>query len=174
MKKLRLILFSLILSNFIFNNTLLFAEKKFISYDPKTLIITDGDTLRQIGESKIRLEGIDAPEIKQVCYNKLKNPYPCGELSRSKLASIINMKQKKKIYCYYSEKDRYNRYLAECFVGRDSAYNINKIMVRTGHAVAYLRYSKKYLSDQEYAKKEKLGIWQGTFVLPEEWRRKNK
>ena len=96
MKKLRLILFSLILSNFIFNNTLLFAEKKFISYDPKTLIITDGDTLRQIGESKIRLEGIDAPEIKQVCYNKLKNPYPCGELSRSKLASIINMKQKKK------------------------------------------------------------------------------
>ena len=96
MKKLRLILFSLILSNFIFSNNLLFAEKKFISIDPKTLIITDGDTLRQIGDSKIRLEGIDAPEITQVCYNKINNPYPCGELSRSKLASIINMKKKKK------------------------------------------------------------------------------
>ena len=47
-------------------------------------------------------------------------------------------------------------------------------MVRTGYAVAYLRYSKKYLIDQEYAKKEKLGIWQGTFVMPEDWRRKNK
>ena len=174
MKKLSLILFSLILSYFIFSNTLLFAEKKFVSYDLKTLIISDGDTFRRIGDSKIRLEGIDAPEIKQLCYNKIKNPYPCGELSKSKLTSILNKNQKKKIYCYYSEKDRYNRYIAECFLGRDSAYNINKIMVRSGHAVAYLRYSKKYLNDQEYAKKEKLGIWQGTFVIPEQWRRKNK
>ena len=47
-------------------------------------------------------------------------------------------------------------------------------MVLEGHAIAYLRYSDKYLDVQEIAKKVKLGIWAGTFDLPEEWRKKNK
>ena len=47
-------------------------------------------------------------------------------------------------------------------------------MVGLGHAVAYLRYSKKYLDWQESAKLNNNGLWSGTFETPEEWRKKNK
>ena len=35
-------------------------------------------------------------------------------------------------------------------------------------------YSKDYIEAQNRAKKMGIGIWQGEFILPEEWRRKNK
>ena len=47
-------------------------------------------------------------------------------------------------------------------------------MVLFGHAVAYERYSKKYISQEEKAKLNEKGIWQGNFDRPEEWRKKNK
>ena len=47
-------------------------------------------------------------------------------------------------------------------------------MVFWGHAVAYLRYSKKYLKAQENAMQWKNGLWRGKFDMPEEWRKKNK
>ena len=47
-------------------------------------------------------------------------------------------------------------------------------MVFEGYAVAYLRYSEKYLDAQETAKSNKKGLWAGKFDLPEEWRKKNK
>ena len=46
-------------------------------------------------------------------------------------------------------------------------------MVKNGYAVAYRRYTKKYIFDESYAKKNKLGVWAGSFVEPEIWR-KNK
>jgi len=48
------------------------------------------------------------------------------------------------------------------------------MMVSNGRAVAYLKYSEKYLDAQNKAKNNKMGIWKGTFDLPEEWRKKNK
>ena len=47
-------------------------------------------------------------------------------------------------------------------------------MVRTGYAFAYIRYSKKYVEDEKYAKTNKLGLWAMTFEYPWEWRKKNK
>ena len=47
-------------------------------------------------------------------------------------------------------------------------------MVRWGYAIAYLRYSEKYLDVQEIAKSSKTGLWVGNFDMPEEWRKKNK
>ena len=69
-----------------------------------------------------------------------------------------------------SIKDHYNRYLSICYLkNRD----INSWLVKNGYAIAYKRYSKKYILEEQYAKKNKLGIWQGTFQKPEEWRKKN-
>ena len=42
-----------------------------------------------------------------------------------------------------------------------------------GYAVAYKKYSKKYIPDENFAKEEKLGLWKGTFVEPEKWRKLN-
>ena len=47
-------------------------------------------------------------------------------------------------------------------------------MVRNGYAVAYRKYSKKFIVMEAYAKKNRLGIWKGNFDMPEKWRKKNK
>ena len=46
-------------------------------------------------------------------------------------------------------------------------------MVRNGYAIAYKRYSKDYISDEEFAKTNKLGLWSGIFLKPEKWRKNN-
>ena len=139
--------------------------------------IVDGDSV-QINEFKIRLEGIDAPEIKQQCkkeklkissiigYTFYKN-YNCGEVSKENLESKVN---RSKIKCISSSKDRYERYLAKCFKDK---INLNRWMVRNGYAVAYRRYSKEYVSDEDFARENKLGLWQGKFLRPEKWRKLN-
>ena len=139
--------------------------------------IVDGDTIH-IKNYKFRLEGIDAPEIKQKCKKEsLKissiigftffKEYSCGKVSREKLTTKINRSE---IKCIYTSKDRFKRYIATCFKGKT---NLNKWMVRNGFAIAYRRYSKKYVSDEEFAKENKLGLWQGKFMDPEKWRKLN-
>ena len=139
--------------------------------------IVDGDTVH-IKEYKIRLEGIDAPEIRQKCKKeKLKissiigftfyKDYNCGEVSKENLEAKVD---RSIIKCISSSKDRYERYLAKCFKDK---INLNRWMVRNGHAVAYRRYSKEYVIDEEFAKENKLGLWRGKFLHPEKWRKLN-
>ena len=47
-------------------------------------------------------------------------------------------------------------------------------MVSNGQAVAYRKYSKDYIDDEEIAKNKKIGIWSGQFDMPWEWRKKSK
>ena len=65
-------------------------------------------------------------------------------------------------------KDRYNRFIGVCYVEKE---NLNKWMVRNGYAIAYRRYSKSYISDEEFAKTNNLGLWSGIFIKPEKWRK---
>ena len=70
------------------------------------------------------------------------------------------------------EKDIYNRILAECFVNNES---LSVFMVKNGYAFDYPKYSKKkYSNFQNFAKKNKLGLWNMTFEYPWIWRKKNK
>jgi endonuclease YncB( thermonuclease family) len=50
--------------------------------------VVDGDTIH-IGDTKIRLHGIDAPEAKQECYRVDGSPYRCGEASTDALRALI-------------------------------------------------------------------------------------
>ncbi len=139
--------------------------------------IIDGDTIH-IDSFKIRLEGIDAPEMRQQCQKvKLRissiigytfyKDYFCGKVSKKHLEDKVNGS---KIKCIYSSKDKYKRYLAKCYKDK---INLNQWMVRNGHALAYRRYSKEYIFDEEFAKENKLGLWQGKFINPEKWRKLN-
>ena len=47
-------------------------------------------------------------------------------------------------------------------------------MVKNGWAIAYKKYSKKYVEAEIYAKNNNLGIWKGKFLEPYKWRRLNK
>ena len=136
--------------------------------------VVDGDTIK-IENKKIRLFGIDAPEKKQKCrkpwltisFLTLNKDYPCGEISTLKLKNKINNKL---VTCKSTNIDRYKRFIAECFKDK---ININKWMVRNGYAVAYKKYSKKYLVFENLAKDDQLGLWIGSFQMPWEWRREN-
>ena len=136
--------------------------------------VVDGDTIK-INSKKIRLYGIDAPEKKQKCkktyltisFMSFTKDYMCGEVSTEKLIKKIN---KQKLNCNILDVDRYKRLIGECFKRN---INLNSWMVSNGYAVAYRKYSKKYVSDEINAKNNKLGIWQGKFEMPWNFRRKN-
>ena len=139
--------------------------------------VVDGDTVH-IDNYKFRLEGIDAPEMRQQCKKEsLKisfligltfyKDYSCGRVSKEKLITKIDTTE---IKCISSSKDRYKRYIATCYKGKT---NLNQWMVRNGFAIAYRRYSKKYVPDEEFAKENKLGLWKGKFMEPEKWRKLN-
>ena len=136
--------------------------------------VVDGDTIK-INSKKIRLYGIDAPEKKQKCkktyltisFMSFTKDYMCGEVSTQKLVKKIN---KQKLNCNILDVDRYKRLIGECFKRN---INLNSWMVSNGYAVAYTKYSKKYVSDEINAKNNKLGIWQGKFVMPWDYRQKN-
>ena len=129
-------------------------------------IITDGDTIK-ILNNRIRLHGIDAPEKNQKCTKILKE-YNCGIAATKALKKKIN---KNIVKCLLKEnKDRYSRYIGVCFIKKE---DLNKWMVRNGYAIAYRRYSKDYILDEEFAKINKFGLWSGTFLKPEKWRKLN-
>ena len=129
-------------------------------------VVTDGDTIK-ISNNKIRLHGIDAPEKKQNCTKNAKE-YNCGIVATE---ALINKISKNVVKCLIQKnKDRYNRFIGVCF---DDQENLNKWMVRNGYAIAYRRYSKDYILDEDYAKKNKLGLWSGIFLDPEKWRKLN-
>ena len=139
--------------------------------------VVDGDTVH-IDNYKFRLEGIDAPEMRQQCKKEsfkisffigftFYKDYSCGRVSKEKLITKIDTTE---IKCISSSKDRYKRYIATCYKGKT---NLNQWMVRNGFAIAYRRYSKSYVSDEEFAKENKLGLWKGKFMEPEKWRKLN-
>ena len=129
-------------------------------------VITDGDTIK-ISNNKIRLHGIDAPEQNQKC-TKSKKEYNCGVVATEALIKKIG---KNDVKCLTQRnRDRYRRFIGVCFVEKE---DLNRWMVRNGYAVAYRRYSKDYVLDEEFAKINRLGLWSGTFLNPEKWRKLN-
>ena len=127
--------------------------------------ITDGDTIKIDGD-KIRFSGIDTPELKQTC-DKDGVKILCG-LNAKKI--LVNKIGNNKVTCVKEGKDRYKRILAECFVNNES---LSSYLVRSGYAFAYRKYSKKFISDEEFAKSNKLGMWSMEFDYPWDWRKKN-
>ena len=128
--------------------------------------ITDGDTIKILNK-RIRLYGVDAPEKKQICI-KNSQEYRCGQEATNALIKKVN---EKTVVCKVQDKlDRYKRYIGVCFLGD---IDLNKWMVRNGYAVAYRRYSKDYVDDENYAKKNKIGLWSSKFIHPEKWRKLN-
>ena len=128
--------------------------------------ITDGDTIKILNK-RIRFHGIDSPEKKQICIKNSKK-YRCGQEATNALKKKINGKR---VTCKVQDKlDRYKRYIGTCFLEN---IDLNKWMVRNGYAVAYKRYSEDYIEDENYAKKNKIGLWSGSFTNPEKWRKLN-
>ena len=129
--------------------------------------IIDADTIELKG-TKVRLHGIDAPEMQQNCEDKNSKMYRCGVYARDALQALVEKMPDKIVQCQYSGKDFYGRLIGECSVGK---ININMWLVENGWALAYRKYSKKYVENENIAKSNHAGIWSGKFVKPWNWRR---
>ena len=137
----------------------------FTPINSQELNVIDGDTIHLNGE-KIRFSGIDTPELKQTCIKDNAKNF-CGITAKEILINIIGNNIVK---CIKEGKDRYKRTLAECYVNEIS---LSSYLVRNGYAFAYRKYSKKFISDEDYAKTNKLGMWSMKFDYPWDYRKNN-
>lgn len=128
----------------------------------KVVGVHDGDTITLLADDriqvKVRLAGIDAPELKQ----------PFGNASKQELSRLVFGKE---VRVEDKGKDRYGRTLGDVFVGVEWA---NEAQVRNGMAWVYLQYSRdpKLLEAERQARQGQRGLWRDKDVAPPwEWRR---
>ena len=125
--------------------------------------IVDGDTIKIAG-IPIRLEGIDAPEQRQSCAADENRAIPCGELATKMLAQMIDGAP---VTCVLRGKDSYGRLLGDCSTESGS---LNARMVRSGWALAFVKYSQLYVGEEQEARTARAGLWQWQFDKPWDWR----
>jgi endonuclease YncB( thermonuclease family) len=116
--------------------------------------VVDGDTI-DIEGTRVRLEGIDAPETGQTCKNGRGQVWDCGHAATKMLRDLIGPFE---VQCRHAGIDKYGRMLGTCFAGQ---MDINAEMVRRGYAWAYVKYSTAYVQQEAMAQAAGLGIWQG-------------
>ena len=129
--------------------------------------IREGDQIT-IGNTRIRLGGIDAPAADQLCLNTKGERWTCGVAARDEL---IKHAGNKSWTCRTRNTDRRGRTVARCEVDGE---DIQKWMVASGWALAFVRISRDYEPDEKIAREAKAGMWQGAFIAPWDWRVRNK
>ena len=129
--------------------------------------IREGDYLH-IGNSRIRLGGIDAPSVDQLCLNNAGERWTCGGAARDALIKHVGNKS---WTCHTRTTDRRGRTVARCDVDGE---DIQKWLVSSGWALAFVRISRDYEADEKAAREAKAGMWQGAFIAPWDWRIRNK
>jgi endonuclease YncB( thermonuclease family) len=127
-----------------------------------TARVLDGDTI-EIAGTRLRLHGIDAPEVKQPCtaYGQI---WPCGKVAKQWLAARLEGRE---VTCRPKGHDRYDRTVAVCYVGGE---DLAGRIVAEGWALDYRKYSLKYVGAENDARAAGRGIWRGTFQTPWDWR----
>lgn len=134
-----------------------------VTVTPGTADIIDGDSFR-LGRDEIRLNGIDAPEYRQICRDEKGQNWNCGRAAADALRRLVRGRE---VECKGLDADRYGRLVSRCSAG---GIELNAEMVRLGWAVAYTRHATFYVDQESEARRDRRGIWRGTFDLPEDWR----
>lgn len=136
------------------------------SSNAQQIYVVDGDTLDVDGR-RIRLHGIDAPERGQPCTRNGQS-YDCGEASKQYLTFLLTGEN---VTCDRRSTDKWGRDVANCIAGTK---DVAAQLVRQGWAIAYLEYSADYVEEERFARSNELGLWAKDFVLPKEWRNRDR
>ncbi|MEQ1689352.1 MAG: thermonuclease family protein [Sphingopyxis sp.] len=131
--------------------------------------VRDGDTLDlrlDSGVSIIRLSGIDAPEYHQTCRTAQGTEWPCGHDARAKLETLVLVRP---LRCTTQARDQYRRKVSTC--ATPATPDVGAAMVAMGLAISPAeRGNARYAAEQDAARDAHLGLWQGAFQTPAEWR----
>lgn len=114
--------------------------------------VVDGDTL-DVGGTRVRLEGIDAPENGQTCSRKLIGTWKCGAAATKALQEMVAGRE---VQCASRGADKYGRTLGICWA---DGIELNERMVREGHAWAFVKYSASYVEAEKDARASARGIF---------------
>lgn len=128
-------------------------------------VIVDGDTIN-LGDVKVRLYGIDAPEAGQKCNKKNGGKWNCGKEAIRTLKRLIS---KNLVTCKGKKWDSFDRLIAVCHVGK---IELNRRLVRVGLAWNFDKYSSTYKSLENRSRKLKLGVFQADTIKPWVYRKK--
>lgn len=136
-----------------------------VATDGQKIVVADGDSFA-IGDRKLRLKGIDAPEYRQTCKDAGGIDWQCGRSARAALEKRLT---EPGLACEAEARDRYARSLATCKTGQTP--DIAAAQVGDGMAVSDEYYGSRSFGDEEDAAQvARRGIWQGDFVLPKDFR----
>lgn len=121
--------------------------------------VIDGDSL-MVGQTEVRIFGIDAPELSQRCQRDGRE-VACGKEAARQLTTLIAGQL---VSCERRDIDRFGRVVALC---RVEGVDLGQAMVVNGHAVAF---GSAYAAEERSARSERRGLWSGEFMRPREWR----
>src|SRR5260370_5189094 len=95
-------------------------------------IVRDGGTV-QVGGATYRLDGIDAPELDQICVDDHADPWTCGVEARDRLAKLT---AKRDVRCRDLGPDPTygKRRIGICTVDGENS-SLNQMLVREGFAL---------------------------------------
>ena len=125
--------------------------------------VYDGDTIKLEDGRKIRLLGIDTPEIfsrKKLIPEAIKAE---GEAAKVALQKLLNTSRQRVSLAYGQQRfDRYRRTLAHVFL--TDGTNLQAALISQGHAIAFTtppndRMSDCYQRQEAKARKRKQGVW---------------
>jgi endonuclease YncB( thermonuclease family) len=135
-------------------------------------IVRDGGTI-QLADVTYRLDGIDAPELDQMCIDEHADAWACGVEARDQLSNLISDRE---VRCEdlglgtaYKK-----RHIGLCTVEGEST-SLNQLLVRQGFALNFEPSARgRFSQDETGAKDNRRGLWKGCFVAPQEFRRGRK
>lgn len=124
--------------------------------------VIDGDTLDfSRPAARVRIAGIDAPELEQTCRDAGGTEWPCGATALETMRDLVA----DGVRCSGNDIDRYGRFLVTCVA---AGGDVGAAMVLAGMAVASGRYGE----EEQRAREQKLGIWVGEFERPRAFRQR--
>lgn len=121
--------------------------------------VLDGDSL-QIGNTRYRLNGIDAPEIDQICRDGWRAGYEAGRY----LEELIDGKQ---VTCIAIDGRRNGEINALC---RADGIDLAGAMVTAGRAFAFVPHSAQYIAQEAAAARANRGVHAHGCRPPWKWR----
>ncbi|MFZ2158658.1 MAG: thermonuclease family protein, partial [Bradyrhizobium sp.] len=135
-------------------------------------VVKDGGTLQLAGVT-YRLDGIDAPELDQMCIDEHADTWACGLEARDQLAKLSGGRE---IRCgdLGADPAYKKRRIGVCTVVGETT-SLNQLLVRQGFALNFDPAAKgRFREDEAGAKDRHQGLWKGCFVAPSEFRRGRK
>ncbi|HYH18350.1 MAG TPA: thermonuclease family protein [Azospirillum sp.] len=123
----------------------------------------EGDLL-SINGTPVRLMGVDAPDVGQMCKNRYGHELDCFTIARDVLKNLI---ENEEVECTVADQDRNGQKQGEC---RVRGVDLGGAMVARGWAFTYRSLTGAYQKTEAYAMSKRMGLWAGQVEKPWQWR----